>query len=55
MSNPVRKWTKLVMEAMEDGVLDSRAVADMCLRYMSEADVDDMCRANDLRMLDPGC
>lgn len=41
------------MDAMDDGTLDARAVADMCLGYMSEYDVEDMCHANDLKELDP--
>jgi hypothetical protein len=33
---------------MDDGVMDPKAVAEMCLAYMSEADVEDMMRSNDL-------
>lgn len=49
-----RKYTVLLMEAMDEGILDARAVADMCLSYMSESDVADMCRLNDLKeAIDP--
>lgn len=44
----MRKYTKMVMDMMDEGVIDARAVADMCLAYMSEYDVEDMVRANDL-------
>lgn len=47
-----REWTCLVIDAMDQGVLDPRAVADMCLAYMSEDEVEDMCRANDLKGLE---
>jgi len=33
---------------IEEGLIDPHAVADMCLAYMSEDDVADMMRANDL-------
>ena len=41
------------MDAMDQGVMDPRAVADMCMSYMSEFQVADMCRANDLMFLVP--
>lgn len=44
-----REWTCKLMEAMDEGIMDARAIADMCLSYMSEAAVEDMCRANDLK------
>lgn len=42
------------MDAMDQGVMDPRAVADMCMSYMSECQVADMCQANDLLFLVPG-
>ena len=45
----VREWTTRVMDGMDSGLLDPREIADMCLNYMSEDDVEDMCRANDLK------
>jgi len=44
----MRKYTTMVMDMMDEGVMSPQAVADMCLAYMSEADVEDMCRANDI-------
>ena len=44
----MRDYTVKLMDMMEEGVLSAQAVADMCLAYMSEDDVKDMCRANDI-------
>ena len=41
-----RPYTALVQDLMDQGVLDPAAVADMCLRWMSEHDVKTMCRSN---------
>lgn len=55
MAKDVREWTNKVCEAMDEGILDPREVAEMCMSYMSEWDVEDMCRINDLKeYLDPG-
>lgn len=43
-----RKITNKLHELMDDQVLDPRAVADAALIYMSEADVADMARTNEL-------
>ena len=43
-----RKCTIALLEMMDDGVMDPKFVAEMCLAYMSEADVEDMMRSNDL-------
>ena len=54
MGHDVREWTNKVCAAMDEGLLDPKAVAEMCMSYMSEWDVEDMCRINDLReFLDP--
>ena len=45
----VRKWTKKVIEGMDGGLLFPQDIAEMCLSYMSEDQVEDMCRANDLK------
>ena len=44
----MRKYTISLLEMMDDGVMDAKAVAEMCLAYMSEDDVEDMMRGNDL-------
>ena len=45
----VRKWTTALGEAVSEGILSAEAVLDMCLAYMSEDDVQDMCHANDVQ------
>jgi hypothetical protein len=44
----IRKFTNMIIDAMDEGMMDPRDVADMCLAYMSEANVEDMAAANDL-------
>jgi len=43
-----RKCTIALLEMMDDGVMDPKTVAEMCLANMSEDDVEDMMRSNDL-------
>jgi hypothetical protein len=50
-----REYTAAVLDALDQGVLDPRSVVEMCLRYMSEAEVRDMCRCNDLAELVDDC
>ena len=44
----MRKETNRLLDMIEEGLIDPHVVADMCLAYMSEDDVADMMRANDL-------
>jgi hypothetical protein len=44
----IRKYTYLLSELVDEGLVDPEAVVRMCLAYMSEDDVKDMCRANDI-------
>ena len=44
----MRKCTTALLEMIDDGVISAEIVAEMCLAYMSEDDVEDMMRANDL-------
>jgi hypothetical protein len=44
----MRDYTVKLMDMMDEGLISAQAVADMCLAYMSEDDVKDMCRANDI-------
>ena len=48
MSKRTREATCRMLEAMDDGLLDPREVAHMALNWLSEADVDEMVRRNDL-------
>jgi len=43
-----RKYTILMLEMMDEGIMDAKAVAEMCLNYMSERDVEDMMGDYDL-------
>jgi hypothetical protein len=53
MKHKTREWTTALMGALDQGVMDPRAVADMCMSYMSEFQVMDMCQVNDLMFLVP--
>jgi hypothetical protein len=43
-----RDYTCKVLEAIDEGILDYKAVAEAALRFMSEDDVKEMCHANEL-------
>ena len=43
-----REYTCMVLDMIDEGSLDAKAVAEMCLAYMSEDEVKDMCRSNDI-------
>ena len=43
-----RKVTNQILELVDEGVLDPQTVLEACLSYMSEADVADMARSNEL-------
>ena len=43
-----RKYTNKLMDMMDSGMISAEAVAEMCLAYMSEDDVEDMMRGNDI-------
>lgn len=47
MAFKTREYTNKVLEAVEEGLLDRDLVIMACLKYMSEADVKDMCEANE--------
>jgi len=44
----VRVFTCKLLDAIKDGLLTNEQVVEMCLNYMSEDEVADMCHANDL-------
>ena len=44
----MRRQTNRLWEMMDNGEIDARAVAEMALAYMSEDDVADMMRSNDI-------
>ena len=43
-----REYTTKLLEMMDEGLISAAAVAEMALAYMSEDDVKDMVRSNDL-------
>jgi len=50
----MRELTCKVLEAIDEGQLDAKAVAEMCLGYMNEDDIRDMLRQNDvLHVVEP--
>ncbi len=44
----MRDATNKILEMIDEGLLDARAVAQMCLKYMSEDDVAYMAEANEI-------
>lgn len=44
----MRTQTTKLLEMMDEGLISAAAVAEMALAYMSEDDVADMMRANDI-------
>jgi len=44
----MRTQTTKLLEMMDEGLISATAIAEMALAYMSEDDVADMMRANDI-------
>lgn len=44
----MRTQTNRLIDMMDEGLISAQAVAEMALAYMSEDDVADMMRANDI-------
>ena len=44
----MRTQTNKLLDMMDEGVISAQAVAEMALSYMSEDEVADMMRANDI-------
>ena len=44
----VRKTTNRLLEMIEDGIIKPLDAVEMCLQWMSEDDVEEMCKANDI-------
>lgn len=43
-----REYTRKLLEMVDEGVLDAKDIMLMAVNALSEDDVADMCRANDL-------
>jgi hypothetical protein len=48
----IRPETTRLIEMMDEGMIDARAVADMALSWLSESDVKGMMQANDIPTTD---
>lgn len=44
----MRTQTNRLIDMMDEGLISSEDVATMCLMYMSESEVEDMMRSNDI-------
>lgn len=44
----MRKFTNMLIDMQDQGMISAEAIAEMCLAYMSEDDVKGMCLANDI-------
>lgn len=44
----MRTQTTKLLEMMDEGLISAQAIAEMALSYMSEDDVADMMRSNDI-------
>lgn len=43
-----REYTNRILDAIDNGYLNPKDVVDMCLQWMSEAEVKQMCQSNDI-------
>lgn len=50
----MRTQTNRLIDMMDEGLISAQAIAEMALAYMSEDDVADMMRANDILDEDDG-
>jgi hypothetical protein len=50
--NMARKQTNYLLELIDSGMIDAEAVVTMALTYMSEDEVADMMRVNDILVED---
>jgi hypothetical protein len=48
----MRDAANKILEMVDEGLLDMKTVLEACLGYMSEDDVADMARANDIDLED---
>jgi hypothetical protein len=48
----IRKYTDKLLEMLDEGLVSHEYVAKACIQYMSDADVEDMMRCNDILFYD---
>lgn len=46
----IRKATNKLLEMVDNGLLSPTTVITMCLKWMSEDDVEEMCKANEINL-----
>ena len=51
-NRPVREATNKVLEMVDDGLLNPRDVLMMALKWMSEDEVKEMCKAHEINLED---
>ncbi len=51
-NRPVREATNKILEMIDEGLLEPKDIVMMCLKWMSEDEVKEMCKANEVD-LDP--
>ena len=44
----IRKASNKLLELVDDGMISAKDVVTMCLKWMSDDDVEDMCKANEI-------
>jgi len=44
----VRKYTNKLLDMIAEGLIDKDIIINACLKYMSESDVEDMMRINEI-------
>lgn len=49
-----RKATNKLLEMVDNGLLSTTSVVTMCLKWMSEDDVKEMCKANEIDLEETG-
>lgn len=50
--NVARQNSSFLLECIDSGMLSTDAVVNMCINWMSESDVSEMMRVNDLPLFD---
>ena len=48
MNSDPRKYTNTLHEVMDVGLVDKLFIADCALKYLTDEQVEDMCRQNDI-------
>jgi len=49
-----RKYTNAILEQIDEGLLESGYMLEMALNWLSESDVAEMCKRNDVELFEEG-